>query len=139
MAVGQAVHIVRLVALEHVRLQQRVVRDAAEPDAVIGEHVLVVLEVLPELRGMPVLEPWPEPRQDFVEVELLRRASVAMRERQIGGVPGLDRERDADQPRLQRVETGRFGVDRYQRGGGELLQPLVELVDAQDRFVVPPR
>ena len=49
MAPREVVHVVRPVRLEHVRLEQRVVRDAGERDAVVGEHVLVVLEVLPEL------------------------------------------------------------------------------------------
>jgi hypothetical protein len=40
---------VRLVAFQHVGLEQGVVSDAVENDAVVGENVLVVLEVLPEL------------------------------------------------------------------------------------------
>jgi hypothetical protein len=38
-----------LARFEHVGLQQRVVRDAGQRDAVVGEDVLVVLEVLADL------------------------------------------------------------------------------------------
>ena len=80
----EAVHVVRLVRFEHVRLQQRVVRDAAQREAVVGEHVLVVLEVLPELLLRRIGEPRREARQRRGTVELVRRAGVAMRERDVG-------------------------------------------------------
>ena len=37
MTLGHVIHVMRLVAFDHVRLQQRIVRDARQPDAVIGE------------------------------------------------------------------------------------------------------
>ena len=39
----------RLVAFQHVGLQQRVLMYACQRDAVIGENMHVVFEVLPEL------------------------------------------------------------------------------------------
>ena len=96
MAHGERVHVVRLVALEHVGLEQRVVHDAGEPDAVVREHVRVVLHVLPELRLAGVLEPGLQPRERRIEVELVRCARVAVRERQVGGLVRRDREREAD-------------------------------------------
>ena len=56
----EAFHVVRLVRLQHIRLEQRVVRDALEHEAVIGERMLVVLQVLPELllrRDRPATAP----------------------------------------------------------------------------------
>ena len=49
MAQRQVVHIVWLVALEHIGLQQRVLINTCQRNAVIGENMHVVFEVLPEL------------------------------------------------------------------------------------------
>ena len=62
MAPREVVHVVRLVRFEHIGLEQRVVRDAGQREAVIGEHVLVVLDVLPELLRRGIGEPRREPR-----------------------------------------------------------------------------
>ena len=48
MSPREIVHVVRTVRFEHVGLEQRIVRDAREREPMVGEHVLVVLEVLPE-------------------------------------------------------------------------------------------
>jgi hypothetical protein len=53
----------RPVRLEHVGLQQRVVRDAVELEAVIREHVLVVLDVLAQFPARRVREPAREARR----------------------------------------------------------------------------
>ena len=53
----EIVHVMRTVRFEHVRLEQRVVRDAGENEAVIGKHVLIVFEVLAELSLCGVGEP----------------------------------------------------------------------------------
>ena len=92
MARGEVIHIVRLMTFQHVRLQQRIVRDPVETDSVVGEHVRVVLEVLSELCRMLVLQPRLELRQRRIDRELRRGAGVVVRERQVGRVPGLDRK-----------------------------------------------
>ena len=48
MAQREVVHVVRLVAFQHVGLQQRVVVYAGQRDAVVGEDMHVEFEVLPE-------------------------------------------------------------------------------------------
>ena len=48
-ALRQGIEVVALVHLEHVGFEQRVVGDAAELHAVVGEHVGVVLQVLADL------------------------------------------------------------------------------------------
>ena len=53
----QGVHVVRLVRFQHVGFEQRVVRHAFERDAVVGQHVLVVLDVLAELPARRIGEP----------------------------------------------------------------------------------
>jgi hypothetical protein len=67
-----------LVGFEHVGLQQRVVRDAGQRDAVVGEDVLVVLEVLAELGVGVRFQPGLQPRQHFVAAAAGRRAGVAV-------------------------------------------------------------
>ena len=56
-ALGQAGQAVRLVHFEHVALQHGVVRVALHFDAVVGEHVAVVLDVLAQLGLGRVLQP----------------------------------------------------------------------------------
>ena len=92
----QAVHVVRTIRFQQVRLQHRIVRDPGERDTVVGEHVLVILDVLPELRRARILEPGLELREHGVQRELRRRSRVAMRKRHVRGAAGLDRECEAD-------------------------------------------
>ena len=49
MAQGERAQIMTLVHLEDVRLEQRVVRAAGEPEALVGEHMAVELDVLADL------------------------------------------------------------------------------------------
>ena len=72
------------VAFEHVGLEQRVVRDAPQGDAVVGEHVLVEFDVLAELPVRFALEPRPQDRERRLDAELRRRSGVVVRERHIG-------------------------------------------------------
>ena len=63
----QRVHVVAAVRLQHIALQQRVMHDPGQPDAVIGEHVAVVLQVLADLRVVFALQPVAQARQRAVE------------------------------------------------------------------------
>jgi hypothetical protein len=83
-------------AVQHVRLEHRVVAHAAQFDAVVAQHVRVVLEMVAELGAMLVGEQRPQEPQDFVAVQLVRRARVSVRERHVGRATRFDRERDAD-------------------------------------------
>ncbi len=56
-ALGQRIHAVVAVRGQHVRLQHGVVRDAAQCDAMVGEHVRVVLQMLADLLAGRVLQP----------------------------------------------------------------------------------
>ena len=97
MAQREVVHVVRLVRFQHVGLQQGVFGDAAQGDAVVGEDVLVVFEVLPELFVRGAFQPGLEFVQRMLAVELLRCAGVVVRQRQVGGMVRLDGEGDAHQ------------------------------------------
>ena len=134
MPARQRLKVVAQVALQHVRLQQRVTCHTAKRDAVVGQHVAVVLEVLADL-GVVGFEPALQPRQRLVEGQLVRRAGVAVRQRDVAGVAGLGAQRDADQLGGHGVEAGGLGVD----GDGFILrdagQPVFKLGSGEDAFV----
>ncbi len=77
MAQREVVHVVRLVAFQHVGLQQRIVVYPGKCDAVVGEDVQVVFEVLPELLVPRAFQPRLEFLQSVVAPELIRRAGIA--------------------------------------------------------------
>ena len=111
---ARLVEVVRLVRLEHVRLEQRVVRDAAQRDAVIGEHVLVVLQVLAELRAARCRQATARDASSTCSpIQLRRRAGIAMAERNVSGARGRRRQRDADDLGRHRIGARRFDVDRH--------------------------
>ncbi len=99
--------------------------DAAELDAVVREHVRVVLQVMADFRRR-ALEPRLEPREHALAVQLIRRAGVAVREREVGGLARRDRERDADELGFHVVEAGGLGVERDERRACEPLAPALE-------------
>ncbi len=124
MAFGERAQVVAQMRFEHVGLEQRVVRHAAQLNAVIGEHVLIVLEVLAELGFCRVLEPGPQQLQGARDAKLARRAGVIVRERQIRGASRLGAKRHAHQLRGHRVEAGGLGIKRDQGGAIDHPQPL---------------
>src|SRR6266571_2815698 len=126
MAGGKAVHVVTRVALQHVGLEQGVVGDAPQCDAVIGKHVLVVLDVLSELFVPRALEPGLEDRERRLDPQLLRRPRVVVRKRKIGRTARDHGKRHAHELRLHRIEARRLGVEGHELGRFEVLQPAPE-------------
>ena len=136
MAARERIHVARAVALQHVGLEQRVVGDTAEPNAVVGEHVGVVLEILADL-GVPVrLQPRLETRQHPVEGELRRPVGEHMGQRQVGRLARRHGKRHADQARRHRIETGGLGIEGGELGAFDRRQPAVERRFVQDCDVV---
>ena len=88
----QGVHVVAFVRFQHIALQQRVVGDAAQIDAVVHQHMPVVLQVLADLGFAGVFQQRLQFRQRGVEVKLSRRAGVVMRQRQISRLAGGNAE-----------------------------------------------
>jgi len=66
--------------IQHVRLEHRVVSDAAERDSVIREHVRGELQVVTDLRP-GALEPASQARECGVAAELIGRSGIAMTQR----------------------------------------------------------
>ena len=135
MALGKAVHVVRTMTLQHIRLQQRVVLYTGEMHAVIGKDVGVVFQVLPKLERRRVFQPRLHFCQHRLDAQLLRRTGIAMIQRDIRGVSGFDGERNPHQPRAQRFQASGFGIDRGQCGGVDFLQPRIKLLCGQHRLV----
>ena len=59
MPLGQCIHIVPHMRLQHIGLQQRVMRDTGQTHAMIGQYMLVVFDVLSQLETGRILQPWP--------------------------------------------------------------------------------
>ncbi len=133
---GEAFQAVRLVRLEHIALQHGVVLVPARGDAGAGEHLGVVLDVLPDLGRVGVLQPRLQPGQHLVERQLIGCAGVAVGERDVGRLAGRDGERDADDACRHRVERIGLGVDGGERRGLDLRHPGVEHLARQHRVVV---
>ena len=92
----------------------------------IGEHVLVVFEVLAELPFRRIGEPRRESREHGVERQLIGCAGVAMRERHIARVPGLERKREPDDLRGHRIEARGLGVEADEIGALDRRHPALE-------------
>ena len=123
---GQAVHVVagghRVI---DIGLQHGVLGDPLQIDAVIGEHVLVVLEVLPHLFLLRIFQQRFELLQYLVAVELVRRTHVVVGQGHVSRFARFHRERHPDN----------FGVDVPQAGGLRVKGEQVRGLQAPDPIV----
>ena len=88
MARGQRFHIVALVRFEHITLQQSVVGVAEHGNAMIGEHMQIVFDVLAELVFAGIFQPWAQFVEGEVEIQLIRRTGIDVAQWQIGRFTG---------------------------------------------------
>ena len=93
----------------------------------VGQHVLVVLQVLADLLLRRVFQQWFELGQYLVAVQLVRCAHVVMAHRHIGRFARLDGKGYADNFGVHITQAGGFGVEGELVGGFQAFQPLVEL------------
>ena len=133
---GERIHaVLPRPSVERVGEQHGVV-EGRELDAVPAQHETVVLEVLPDLEdrtGPPAAasaaasaspigtccrSPSPKSKPPVAD---------AMPERHVAGPAGRDRQREADELGLHRVEAGRLGVEGETAGGASLRDPRFEL------------
>ena len=108
---------------------------ALHADAVVGQHMLVVLDVLAQLFAARVFQPGFELGQHQVHRQLLRHIQAFMAQRHIRGLAHLHAEGDADDAGLHFVERIGFGVQRRQLGRLELEQPGVKIGLGEDGVV----
>ena len=71
------------VAFQHIGLQQCVVFYAVKHNVVVGQHMLVVLEVLPDFFDVGIFKQGFDSCQRAVKRQLLRRTGVVVHQRQI--------------------------------------------------------
>ena len=90
----------------------------------------------PTLRRSRVFEPRLQPLEHELERELLGRAGVAVADRDVGRARALDRERNADELRAERIDARRLGVERGELRAFEPQQPRVELLFGEHRLVI---
>ena len=126
----------RLVHLQHIALQHGVVRVALHLDAVVGEHVAVVLDVLAELLSAAIFQPRLELRQHRLNGQLVGRIGIAVGERNVGRLAGRDAEAQAHDLGAHFVERRGFGVQRHQFSRLYFRQPRVEGFPGQDGVVL---
>jgi hypothetical protein len=134
---GRVEVVARRRAVEHVGLEHRVVTDAGELDAVVAQHVCVELEMMPRLGTRGILEQRFQGRERPRAIELRGCAGVVVRERHVGGVPGLDAERNAHDLGTHVVERRRARVDREERRPTQPLEPSLERCIGDDGLVAP--
>ena len=135
MAVGQAGQAVGFVHFQHVALQHGVVRKTLHFDTVVGEHMAVVLDVLPELLLLAVHQPGGEARQHLVARQLGWRIRVIVRQRNVGSCARLHAEADAHDLGHHLVQRGGFRVQRHQVCSVDAGQPGVEGLPGQHGVV----
>ena len=99
-------------AVPDIGLEHGVVAHAGELDAMVGQHMRVVLEMMPSF-GLPGSSRMRlAASRAPLAVELLGRARIVVRQRHIGGHARLDAEGDADDLRVHIIQTGGLGVER---------------------------
>jgi len=113
---GQAVHVV---AGRHgvidVGLQHGVFGNAFEGNAMVGQHILVVLQVLADFFLLGVFQQWLELLKHSVPVQLIRGAHVVVGQGYVGGFAGFNGEGHADHLRVDIAQAGGLGVEGEQR------------------------
>ena len=113
-AQSQAGQPVRLVHLEHIALQHGVVHIALHLDAVVGEYMAVILDVLAQLGPAGVLQPGFQAGQHLSPGQLLGRTRVVVGQRHIGGLTRLHRKAHAHDLGAHLIKRGGLGVKRHQ-------------------------
>ena len=109
--------------------------DRRDVDAVAGQHVEIVLDVLPDLEDRLALQQRPEQGERRGPVDLLgllgEHVGPAVGQRHVAGVVGAKREADPDQLGLHRVEQAGLGIDRHlarsEGAGDPVFEPLARL------------
>ena len=144
-AFGKRVHAMPVNArVQRVGHQHRVV-ERRDGDVVTGENLGVVFHVLPDLEDRIILEHRLERGQHIVGRQLpfgqrigaeqVVGRPVAMRERDVTGLPRIDRQGNAHQIGLHFVERGGFGVHRHVATGADTVDPHVQRLHRRDVFV----
>ena len=124
--------------IQHVGFQHGVFGNALQGNAVVGQYVLVVLQVLADLGQTGVLQQRLELIQHFVTIQLLGSAHIIVPQGDIGGLAGFDGERHTDDLGIHVPEAGGFSIEGKQLGRFQAFQPLIQFLLVGDDAVVFP-
>ena len=92
----------------------------------VGQHMRVVLDVLPQLGPAGVFQPGLEAGQHLVQRQLRRRIHAFVTQRDVAGLAHLVAEGQAHNARLHGVQRVGFGVESHQLGRLQTRQPAIE-------------
>ncbi len=123
-------------AVEHIRLEHRIERHAAQLDVVAGENMGVVFQVMPDLAAVVIFEPGPELRQHLVARQLVRCPGVIVAERDIACIALGDGKREADNGGAHVIQAVRLGIEGDQVCLADLLQPGIERLPVEHGLVL---
>ena len=137
-ALRDRVHVVtRGHAVQHIGLEHGVVALAGQGNAVVAQHMRVVLQVMADLVMVRAFQQGLELGQRRLAVQLVGCAGVMVRQRQVGRLAHLGTERHAHDARLGVIQAGGLGVQRKQRRSAQQRDPAVQLFGRGDRLVIP--
>ena len=111
MPARQTIQIMRQMRFQHIRLQQCIVRNAVQHDSMIGKYMPVVLQVLPHLEFIRILQPRLESLQHLFSIQLCRYSLILMRQRDVRCLAGFNTQRNTHQFSFHWIQTGCFSVN----------------------------
>ena len=110
----KTIHIMRAMGFKHVGLQQGVMDDAVQYNAMIGKMCLSYLRFCPSL-DLAIFSQGLSLSSTRSTRQLRRGTRIAVRKRQVSRLMSLNGKRDADELRLHRIQPCRFRIQRNQR------------------------
>jgi hypothetical protein len=125
--------------IEHVGLEHGVLADAIQGDAVVAQHVAVILQVVPQLGAFRGLEPGAQALQGLLAIELRLGIRTLVRQGQVPGETGIDAEGEADDACLHVVQAGGLGVEGDECRGLQPFDQGIEFGTAAHDPVLRPR
>ena len=87
----QGIHAVGAMRLQHIRLQQRVMRHTRQPDAMVFQDMHVVLQVLTHLGVVGTFHPATQACEHMLARQLIGSTRITVRKRHVTGLARLDR------------------------------------------------
>ena len=123
------------VHFQNIALQHGVVHIALHLNAMVGQHMAVIFDVLTDFVLEWVFQPRLELVQHLVDGQLRRGIGCVVRQRDVSRHPRRHAQADAHELRLHFNQRRGFGVQGHQLGLVYLGQPAVKAVPVQHGFV----
>ncbi len=110
--------------------------DAAQPDAVIGQHIEIIFQVLAQLGLAGIFQQGFQLFQHLVAIQLIGGTGVVVGQGDVGGLAGLHGEGDADDACLHVAQAGGLRIEGEQLGPLQSFEPGIESLLREYGFVV---